>query len=59
MREGVWLKKHFFDKMTAMKSETNLPEYGFCTCIDSAIMGQSTHTTASFDGVIRYFAFAV
>ena len=32
-----------------------LPLYGFCICMDSAFMGQSTPTTA-FDGAISYFA---
>ena len=46
MHEGVWLK-FFFDKMTA----DNFPLYGFCICMNSAFMGQSTSITA-FDGAI-------
>ena len=38
MHEGVWLKKIFFDKMTAMRIWTIIPLYGFCICMDSAFM---------------------
>ena len=55
MHDGVWLKKLIFDKMTAMRTLTIIPLYGFCICMDSAIMGRSTPTTA-FDGAIWYFA---
>ena len=48
-------KKLIFDKMTAMRTSTILPLYGFYISMDSAFMGQSTPTTA-FDGVIWYFA---
>ena len=41
--------------MTAMRTLTIIPLYGFCICMDSAIMGRSTPTTA-FDGAIWYFA---
>ena len=52
MHEGVWLKKKiFFDKMTAVRTKTIIPLYGFCICIDSAFMGRSTPTTA-FDEAI-------
>ena len=51
MHDGVWLKKNS-DKMTAMTFDFL---YGFCICMDSAIMGRSTPTTA-FDGAISYFA---
>ena len=51
MHDGVWLKKIIFDKMTAMRTLTIIPLYGFCICMDSAIMGRSTPTTA-FDGAI-------
>ena len=51
MHDGVWLKNNFFDKMTAMRTLTIIPLYGFCICVDSAIMGRSTPTTA-FDGAI-------
>ena len=51
MYEAVWLKKNFFDKMTAVRTLTIIPLYGFCICIDSAFMGRSTPTTA-FDGAI-------
>ena len=55
MHEGVWLKKIFFDKMTAVGTWTIITLYGFCICMDSAFMGQSTPITA-FDWAIRYFA---
>ena len=45
MHEGVWLKKKF-DKMTAVRTSTSFPLYGFCICIDSAFMGRFTPTTA-------------
>ena len=48
--DGVWLK-FFLDKMTAMRTYTIIPLYGFCICMDSAFMGRSTSTTA-FDGAI-------
>ena len=52
MHEGVWLKKNkFFDKMTAVRTKTIIPLYGFCICMDSAFMGRSTPTTA-FDEAI-------
>ena len=51
MHEGVWLKKIIFDKMIAMRTQTIIPLYGFCICMDSAFMGRSTPTTA-FDGAI-------
>ena len=54
MHEGVWLKKKM-DKMTAAETYTIIPIYGFCICMDSAFMGQTTPTTA-FDGAIGYFA---
>ena len=38
MHEGVWL--------TALRTLTIIPLYGFCICIDSAFMGCSTPTTA-------------
>ena len=41
--------------MTAVRTYTIIPLYGFCICMDSAFMGQSTPTTA-FDGAIWYFA---
>ena len=44
-------QKIIFDKMTAMRTETIIPLYGFCICMDSAFMGRSTPTT-DFDGVI-------
>ena len=50
MHDGVWKKKKI-DKMTAMRTLTIIPLYGFCICMDSAIMGRSTPTTA-FDGAI-------
>ena len=58
MHEGVWLKKIIFDKMTAVRTKTIIPLYGFCLCIDSAFMGRMTPTTA-FDGAICYFADAM
>ena len=52
IHDGVWLKKKkIFDKMTAIRTLTIIPLYGFCICMDSAIMGRSTPTTA-FDGAI-------
>ena len=54
MHEGVWLKKIFFDKMTALRTSTIISLYGFCICIDSAFMGHETPTTA-FDKAIWYF----
>ena len=50
MHEGVWLKKKI-DKMTAVRTKTIIPLYGFCICIDSAFMDRSTPTTA-FDEAI-------
>ena len=47
----IGLEKIFFDKMTAVRTKTIFPFYGFCICIDSAFMGGSTPTTA-FDGAI-------
>ena len=44
-------EKIFFDKMTAVRTKTIIPLYGFCICIDSAFMGRSTPTTA-FDEAI-------
>ena len=55
MHEGVWFTKNNFDKMTAMRTYTIIPLYGFCICMDSAFMGRSSPTTA-FDGAILYFA---
>ena len=47
MHEGVWLQNNNFDKMTALRTLTIFPIYhGFCTCMDSAFMGQSTPTIA-------------
>ena len=40
--------------MTFLRTYTIFPLYGFCICIDSASMGQSTPTTA-FDGAVGYF----
>ena len=54
MKESGW-KNLIFDKMTAMRTKTIIPLYGFCICMDSACIGQSTPTTA-FDGAIWYFA---
>ena len=51
MHEGVWFRNFFFDKMTAVRTETIFHLYGFCICMDSAFMGLSTPTTA-FDGAI-------
>ena len=51
MHEGVWFRKNNFDKMTAVRTLTIFPLYGFCICIDSAFMGRSTPTTA-FDEAI-------
>ena len=53
-KESGW-KKIIFDKMTAMRTWTIIPLYGFCICMDSAFMGRSTPSTA-FDGAIWYFA---
>ena len=55
MHEGVWFTKNNFDKMTAVRTWTIIPLYGFCICMDSAFMGRSSPTTA-FDGAICYFA---
>ena len=43
--------KIIFDKMTAVRTKTIFPLYGFCISMDSAFMGRSTPTTA-FDGAI-------
>ena len=51
MHEEVWIKKMIFDKMTAVRFKTIFPYYGFCICIDSALLGRSTPTTA-FDETI-------
>ena len=51
MHDGVWFKKIIFDKMKAMRTLKIIPLYGYCICMDSAIMGRSTPTTA-FDGAI-------
>ena len=51
MHEGVWFTKNNFDKMTTVRTYTIIPLYGFCICMDSAVMGRSTPTTA-FDGAI-------
>ena len=51
MHEGVWFTKNNFDKMTTVRTQTIIPVYGFCICMDSAFMGRSTPTTA-FDGAI-------
>ena len=40
--------------MTAVRTKTIIPLYGFCICIDSAFMGRSTPTTA-FNEAIWYF----
>ena len=45
------LEKISFDKMTAKRTQTIFPLYGFCICIGSAFMGRSTPTTA-FDAAI-------
>ena len=55
MHEGVWFTKNNFDKMTAVRTLTIIPLYGFCICMDSAFMGRLSPTTA-FDGAISYFA---
>ena len=44
-------QKNNFDKMTTVRTYTIIPLYGFCICMDSAFMGQSTPTTA-LDGAI-------
>ena len=36
------LEKIIFDKMTAVRTQTIIPLYGFCICMDSAFMGRST-----------------
>ena len=51
MHEGVGSEKITFDKMAAVRTWTIFHLYGFCICMDSASMGQSTTTTA-FDGAI-------
>ena len=51
MHEGVLFRKNNFDKMTTVRTQTIIPLYGFCICMDSAFMGRSTPTTA-FDGAI-------
>ena len=51
MHEGVCSEKIIFDEMTAVRTYTIIPLYGFCICMDSAFMGRSTPTTA-FDGAI-------
>ena len=51
MYEGVWLKNFFFYKMTAVRTLTIIPFYGFCICIYGAFMARSTPITA-FDGAI-------
>ena len=51
IHEGVCSEKIIFDEMTAVRTYTIIPLYGFCICMDSAFMGQSTPTTA-FDGAI-------
>ena len=51
MHEGVWMNFFFFDKMTAVRTKTIIPLYGFCICMDSAFMDRSTPTTA-FDRAI-------
>ena len=57
MHEGVWLKI-VFDKMTAVRTKTIRPLYGFGICMDSAFMGRLTSTTAC-DGAICYFAYTM
>ena len=52
MKESGWEK---VDKMTAMRTKTIIPLYGFCIWMAGAFMGRSTPTTA-FDGAIWYFA---
>ena len=44
-------EKIIFDKMTAVRTYTIIPLNGFCICMDSTFMGQSTPITA-FDGTI-------
>ena len=44
-------EKIIFDKMTAVRTKTIIPLYGFCICMDSAFMDRSTPTRA-FDGAI-------
>ena len=51
-------EKIIFDKMTAMRTWTIFPLYGFCICVDSALMGLSTPTTA-FYGAILYVAYTM
>ena len=50
MHEGVWLKRKI-NKIAAMRTKTIFHLYGFCICMDSTFMGESTPTTA-FDGEI-------
>ena len=42
-------------RLLALSLEILFPLYGFCICMDSAVLGRSTPTTA-FDGAIWYFA---
>ena len=55
MHEGVWLKIIIFWQNDSYENLKIISLYGFCICMDSAFMGQSTPTTA-FDGAIWYFA---
>ena len=54
MHEGGWLKKNDFWQNDSYEN-LFIPLYGFCICMDSAFIGQSTPTTA-FDGAVWYFA---
>ena len=54
MKESGWKKKKL-TKWQLWELKTIILLYGFCICMDSALMGRSTPTTA-FDGAIRYFA---
>ena len=45
MHEGVLFRKNNFRRNDICENLDNFPLYGFCICIDSAFMGQSTPIT--------------
>ena len=51
MHDGVWLKKKIFGQNDSSENLDNYSLIWCCICMDSAIMGRSTPTTA-FDGAI-------
>ena len=46
--EVVWFGKSNFDKMTAVRTKTIFPLYGFCICMESGFIGRPIKFYHSF-----------